>query len=94
MTSSNAEGQRHSAAMTEGRGRNPREQACGADVVTARMGFSWPKAMDVMEAVVERENMRAAAKRVRSMLMTRSSQQACTARKRCASINSGKVKNH
>ena len=56
MTSSNAEGQRHSAAMTEGRGRNPREQACGADVVTGRMGHSWPKAMDVMEAVVEREN--------------------------------------
>ena len=66
MTSSNAEGQRHSAAMTEGRGRNPRGQVCGADVVTARTGHSWPKAMDVMEAVVERENMRAAAKRVRS----------------------------
>ena len=66
MTSSNAEGQRHSAAMTEGRGRNPREQVRGADVVAGRMGLSWPKAMDVMEAVVERENMRAAAKRVRS----------------------------
>lgn len=66
MTSSNAEGQRHSVAMTEGRGRNPREQACGADVVTARTESSWPKAMDVMEAVVERENIRAAAKRVRS----------------------------
>jgi RNA-directed DNA polymerase len=65
MTSSNAEGQSHSAAMTEGRGRNPREQVRGADVVTARTGYFWPKAMDVMEAVVERENMRAAAKRVR-----------------------------
>ncbi len=29
------------------------------------MGHFWPKAMDVMEAVVEPENMRAAAKRVR-----------------------------
>lgn len=66
MTSSNAEGQRDSAAMTEGRGRNPREQACGANAVTGRMGHSWPKAMGVMEAVVDRENMRAAAKRVPS----------------------------
>lgn len=66
MTSSNAAGQRHSAAMAEGRGRNPREQACGADVVTAMKESSWPKVMDVMEAVVDRENMCAAAKRVRS----------------------------
>ncbi|NPV71838.1 MAG: group II intron reverse transcriptase/maturase [Firmicutes bacterium] len=49
----------------EGSGRNPREQGTGASSATARGGTSQPEAERMMEAVVERENMIAALKRVK-----------------------------
>ncbi len=66
MISSNAEGQRHSAAMTEGGDGISREQVRGAAGVTGRMGPSPGRRLGRDGAVVERENMRTAAKRVRS----------------------------
>ncbi|MGE5484176.1 MAG: group II intron reverse transcriptase/maturase [Ignavibacteriales bacterium] len=50
----------------EGSGRNPREQGMGASSATAMGGTSQPEAERMMEAVVERENMIAAWKRVKA----------------------------
>ena len=67
MAKGDAEARAGMAATTpEGRGRNPREQGGGASSATARTEHSDPRRHELMEAVVERENMRAAAKRVRS----------------------------
>ncbi len=52
------------AATSESRGRNPREQGDGASNVTATKGNSHPEHERLMEAVVGRENMLAAYKRV------------------------------
>ena len=48
----------------EGSGRNPRDAGMGAPNVTAKRGSSCPEAMRLMEAVVERENMIVALRRV------------------------------
>jgi RNA-directed DNA polymerase len=50
----------------EGRGRNPREEGTGAPKLTERMENSPLERQGLMEAVVERENMKAALQRVRS----------------------------
>lgn len=51
-------------AIPEGRRRNLREDGCGASNVTATKGNSSPERQELMEAVVGRENMIAALKRV------------------------------
>ncbi len=51
-------------AHPEGRGRNPREQGMSASSVTASADEPYPKASNLMEAVVERENMARAYRRV------------------------------
>jgi RNA-directed DNA polymerase len=51
-------------AASEGSGRNPREAGDGASNATARTESSCPKAVGLMEAVVERENMMKALRRV------------------------------
>ncbi|MCH8246411.1 MAG: group II intron reverse transcriptase/maturase, partial [Bacteroidetes bacterium] len=51
-------------AHPEGRGRNPREQGMSASSATALRESSYLKASSVMEAVVERENMARAYRRV------------------------------
>lgn len=48
----------------EGSGRNPREYGAGASKVTARTESSCPKTSSLMDAVVERENMWSALRRV------------------------------
>jgi RNA-directed DNA polymerase len=48
----------------EGSRRNRREEGLGASRVTARREYSGPEAEQLMEAVVERENMRLALKQV------------------------------
>ena len=53
-------------ASPESRGRNPRGQGAGVSVGTARMDDFCPKAFDLMEAAVGRENMMLALKRVKS----------------------------
>ncbi|GAB1409425.1 hypothetical protein MASR1M90_05790 [Desulfovibrionales bacterium] len=60
-----AEGRLETAvAMPEGTGRNPEGTGCGAsDMVTAKDNLSQER-RDLMEAVVERENMKRALKRV------------------------------
>jgi len=50
----------------EGRGRNPRVAGVGASNGAARMGHSGPETLALMEAVVGRENMWSALKRVES----------------------------
>ena len=50
----------------EGRGRNPREEKPGASRVTARREDTGPETERLMEAVVERENVRAAYQQVRA----------------------------
>jgi RNA-directed DNA polymerase len=52
-------------AAVLGSGRNPREDGVGAPRVTAGTEHSKPEMKQMMEAVVERENMRAAWKRVK-----------------------------
>ena len=51
-------------AASLGNGRNPREDEVGASRVTARLEDSKPETKQLMEAVVERENMVQALKRV------------------------------
>ncbi len=53
-------------ASPESTGRNPGGHGVGASTFTVRMENSWPKAFDLMEAVVGRENMWSALKRVES----------------------------
>ena len=65
MTVGDAEGQVGTpAATSESRGRNLRGQGDGASNVTATKGNSHPEHEKLMEAVVGRENMLAAYKRV------------------------------
>jgi len=52
------------ATCPEGRGRNPREDGTGASKATATEEHSWPGPCSLMEAVLERGNMRAAYERV------------------------------
>jgi len=67
MTDKRAEGRDESrGASSESMGRNPGGQGAGAPAVTARTEHSWPKAFDLMEAAVGRENMVKALKRVES----------------------------
>ena len=49
---------------SDGSGRNPREYDVGASKVTARRAYSYPETEHLMEAVVERGNMKAAYSRV------------------------------
>jgi len=53
-------------ASPESRGRNPRGHGGGAFMGTVRKENSWPKAFELMEAAVGRENMWLALKRVES----------------------------
>ncbi len=53
-------------ATPESTGRNPGGQGAAASIGTVRMEHSWPKAFDLMEAVVGRENMWSALGRVES----------------------------
>ena len=65
MTKADAEGRSETAvANPECRGRNPREYGFGASNVTAAKEDSHPKRQSLMEAVVGRENMYSAYKRV------------------------------
>ena len=65
MTVGDAEGQAGMpVAISESRGRNLREHGSGASNVTATKGNSHPEHEKLMEAVVGRENMLAAYKRV------------------------------
>jgi len=67
MTNGAAEGRAGTPVATpEGRGRNPREYGSGASSVTATKEYSHPEQQSLMEAVVGRENMLAAYKRVRA----------------------------
>ena len=54
------------AAMPEGTGRNPEGTGCGASGVATTMGHFSQQRRDLMEAVVERENMERALRRVMS----------------------------
>jgi RNA-directed DNA polymerase len=54
------------AAMPEGTGRNPEGTGCGASSMATRTGHCGQERRDLMEAVVERENMERALKRVMS----------------------------
>ena len=51
---------------SDGSGRNPQEHGDGASNVTARTDHSDPEPMQMMEAVVSRENMRAAWRQVKA----------------------------
>ena len=53
-------------ASPAGSGRNPREDGAGASRVTASSERSEPKVAELMDAVVERENMVAALRRVQA----------------------------
>ena len=53
-------------ASPAGSGRNPREEGVGASKVTAGAEHSEPKDVELMAAVVERENMAAALRRVKA----------------------------
>ena len=53
-------------ASPAGSGRNPRDDGVGASRVTARSESSEPGVAELMEAVVERENMVAALRRVKA----------------------------
>jgi len=53
-------------ATPEDSGRNPLEYGTGASNIAARTGASYPESSSMMEAVVERENMSAALRRVKS----------------------------
>ena len=67
MTNGEAEGRTGmSAAPSEGRGRNPREYGGGASNVAAAMDPFYPENRSLMDAVVGRENMLAAYRRVRA----------------------------
>lgn len=57
-------GNEKSRTLPEGSGRNPREYGAGAPYATARREPCCPVPMRLMEAVVERENMRMAYRRV------------------------------
>jgi hypothetical protein len=58
MTSGDADrGAAMPGASPAGSGRNPREDGVGASRVTARLEISEPGVVELMEAVVERENM-------------------------------------
>jgi len=52
------------AAMPGGTGRNPEGAGCGASSMATMMGHCGQERQDLMEAVVERENMERALKRV------------------------------
>lgn len=54
------------AAMPEGTGRNPEGTGCGASGIVTMKGLFNQERRDLMEAVVERENMERALKRVMS----------------------------
>ena len=67
MTNGEAEGRSETTvASPEGSGRNPPEHGPGASKVTAKTEHSQAKTLHLMEAVVERENMLAAYRRVRA----------------------------
>ena len=53
-------------AAPDGRGRNPREYGDGASSLAARTENSYPETSGMMDAVVERENMIAVLRRVKS----------------------------
>ena len=57
---------RKRSACGAGRGRNPREGQAGASKGTARRGGDYPEQTQLMEAVVGRENMFKALRRVES----------------------------
>ncbi len=66
MHSGDAEGRaERPGAAWPGRGRNPRKGEDGASRGTARRGHSGPETAQLMEAVVERENMKTAWLRVK-----------------------------
>ena len=54
------------AAMPEGTGRNPEGTGCGTSDIASTMGTFNHERRDLMEAVVERENMERALRRVMS----------------------------
>ncbi len=65
MTTAEAEGRSEiTAAISEGSGRNPREQGSGVSNVTVRTETCYPERLHLIEAVVERENMLSAYHRV------------------------------
>ena len=65
MMRGDAEGRAETHVASSGeRGRNPRETERGASKVTATRSCSGSRTMQLMEAVVERENMKLAYKRV------------------------------
>ena len=65
MTTGDADGRAEMhAAISDEQGRNPRESGDGASNVTATRSRSGSEAMQLMEAVVGRENMKLAYKRV------------------------------
>ncbi len=53
-------------AAPDGSGRNLREQGAGTSIIAARTDDFHPETSELIEAVVERENMQAAYKRVKS----------------------------
>jgi RNA-directed DNA polymerase len=53
-------------ADPDGSGRIPREYGPGASSVTARTESDYPETLYLMEAVIERENMKAAYRRVKA----------------------------
>jgi RNA-directed DNA polymerase len=67
MTQRDTEGRVETRGATlRGSGRNPQERGGGVSYVTARKGHSGSEATRLMEAVVERGNMKAALKRVKA----------------------------
>jgi len=65
MTMEDAERSAERASTApQGSGRNPREHGSGASNVTARTESSYPETRSLMDAVVERENMVSALRRV------------------------------
>lgn len=64
MTGDAGCGTERSRTTPEGSGRNPREYGAGASNITARMEPSYPETGSLMDAVVERENMWLALRRV------------------------------
>jgi len=67
MTSPNTEQRpEKGAAIPEGSGRNPREHGIGVSGVAATRGACCPSVNELMQAVVDRENMTAAYRRVMS----------------------------
>ena len=66
MARASAEGQTEMSGLTPaGSGRNPREDGAEASACTVRREDSPSGVLQLMEAVVERENMRAAFSRVK-----------------------------